>query len=202
MHNAMRCSTALAVAVLLGATGARAAPDKPERPAKEHGHESHGKAEAAEGARGKSDEAHAAAPGKGGEARGKSGEARPDDPPGRDKDKATPEERARTREQRRKQHREELKSHYGADLLHRPPILAELKTHAWRMARLERMKTLAEAIADAGKRKKTLERLDKLVEKERARHDRHMEDLRNQKAAAAGSAEPTEKHAEKAGGQR
>jgi len=218
MHHAMRSSATLAVAVLLGTASAEAAaPDKPEHPAKAQSRDNHGKAGADEGAHGKSAEAHAAAPGQGGEPRGKSGEAKPTDSPGRDK--GTPEERAQTRDQRRKQHREELKAQYGGDVLKRPPILAELKTHAWRMARLDRMRTLAEAIADAGKRKKTLARVDELVKKEQTRHDRHMEQLRNQNAATAGqppegSAKPAapergpekhEKHAdkaaEKAGGQ-
>ena len=79
-------------------------------------------------------------------------------------------------------------------MLQRPPVLAELKTHAWRMARLERLRALAEADTNAAKRKKTLERLDKLTAREKARHDRQMEQLKGQ------GDQGSEKRADKAGG--
>ena len=222
MHHAMRSSAALAVAALLGVSAAPAEPGKAAQPAKpahpaaqpaqpakpaqsarERGGEGRGKPDEAPGSRGKSAAAHETAPGQGDHAPGKHNE--PETAGESKHDEGKQGERGRTRDKRRQEHRDQIHGKYGSELLQRPAILAELKTHAWRMARLERMRALADAVADATKRKKTIDRLDKLIEKEKARHDRGMDHLKDQGAKAepehAGKAAgPPEKRAEKTGG--
>jgi len=78
-----------------------------------------------------------------------------------------------TRKERRKERREEIKKKWG-DLSGKPAVRAELKVHAWRMARLNRIR----AIAKAEGKDAVVERADKLIEKEKARHDKHMEGLK------------------------
>ena len=216
MHPAMRSSAALALAALFGATAAPAEPGKsaqPDKPAhsatpvRERGDKGRGKADEAPAERGKADEAPAV--------RGKSAAAREEALGQADKDRGARDEAkgpgasdlAQTREKRRDEHRKQLHGRYGSDALQRPPIVAELKTHAWRMARLERMRTLAEALADDGKRKKTIDRVDKLIEKEKARHERQMDHLKKQDdTVAAGAGKPAgagngaEKPSDKSGG--
>jgi hypothetical protein len=209
MHHAMRGSAALAVAALLGAITAPAQADKPAQPdpqarpkaaepakreqatnaaqpaaqpartgeaAGERGSAGHDKATEAHAARGKSAEAHAAAPGQADKARGLEEASGHSAAPAPLDDKL----RGETRAKRQQERRDQLKLRYGLELLQRAPIRAELKTHAWRMARLERMQTLAAAITNAAKRQKTTERLNKLIAKENARHERQLEQLRHQ----------------------
>jgi hypothetical protein len=91
-------------------------------------------------------------------------------------------DRAEHRRERRRQRAEELRARYGR-LLAEPAVQAELKIHARRMARLHQLRRVAE------KEGKTalLPRIDKLIEKERARHQRHMDAL-NARGAPAASA--------------
>jgi hypothetical protein len=165
------------------------------------------KAEEAREGHGRSVEAREAAPGQNHGPSGKHDSAgKPDKP----NDQASEE----TRAQRRRERRAALQQRFGLELLQRPPIRAELETHAWRVARLERMRVLAEAMTDAEKRKKTLARLEKLATKENERHERQLTHLKAQteKAAAGGKADVPDKavakadglaqHADKAGGAR
>lgn len=70
---------------------------------------------------------------------------------------------------RRTEHRETLRKLWGS--LHElQPLRAEFRTHAWRMARLERMYVLATEKKDA----KLVGRIDKLIENEEARHDQRL----------------------------
>jgi len=85
-----------------------------------------------------------------------------------------------TRAERRKQRREAIKQKYG-DLTQKPEIRSELKTHAWRIARLNQIKRLA----DDQDKSKVEDRTDKLIEKENARHDKRMDELK------AKAAQPT-----------
>jgi hypothetical protein len=221
MHHAMRGSVALAAAALLSAITAPAQADKPDsaKPAKAapHGMErekpeahekstqtrpmntqapgdraSHGLERSGEAreARGKSAEAHELAPGQTGEAPGKREGADPSRAPGLADDKGREQER----EKRRQAQREALEQRFGLEFLQRPPVRAELRTHAWSMARLDRMAALAETITDADKRKKTIERLSKLRARETARHERRMEQLRN-----PGETVPASAHVDSAG---
>jgi hypothetical protein len=88
-------------------------------------------------------------------------------------------ERFEARRERRRQRAEELRARYGR-LLAEPAVAAELRVHARRMARLHTLRKVAE------KEGKTalLPRIDKLIEKERTRHQRHMDAHRPGGAAA------------------
>jgi hypothetical protein len=220
MRHAMRTSAACAVLALLGTIGGRARADKPaerEKPAhpnaaakekagqpgkpehaaqparpeptRERDADGRDKTDEAREARGKSAEAHEQAPGQNRDDKDQRKERR-DDASAKDDDAV----RDQTRAKRRLEHRISLRDRYGVELLQRPPIRAELERHAWRVARLERMRVLAEAIHDEAKRKKTLARLDALATKENARHERHMEQLKNpgNTLGAAHSAKPAE----------
>jgi hypothetical protein len=88
-------------------------------------------------------------------------------------------ERVEARRERRRERAEELRARYGR-ALGEPAVVAELRVHARRMARLHTLRRVAE------KEGKTalLPRIDKLIEKERARHQRHMDALKAHGAAA------------------
>lgn len=81
------------------------------------------------------------------------------------------------RAERRNRQLQTLRETWGVELLAAPPVRAELKTHAWRMARLERMQLLANDSTKPNKAK-LVARVDKLIEKERERHQRHMDQLK------------------------
>lgn len=73
---------------------------------------------------------------------------------------------------RRTEHRETLKKLWGP--LHElQPLRAEFRTHAWRMARLERMFVLAIEKKDA----KLITRIEKLMDSEQTRHDQRLQAL-------------------------
>ena len=97
------------------------------------------------------------------------------------------EKRKATIEERRKARREELKQQWG-DLAKNPAARAELKTHAERMAKLER----ARRLADEEKKPELIERIDKLVQKERERHYRAMARIEEKMQGGSGDtkAEP------------
>lgn len=92
------------------------------------------------------------------------------------------EDRKELREDRReirKARRKEVRERWG-ETVKKPAAKAELKVHARRMARLTRARAVAQ---DAGKTE-LVARIDKLVEKEKARHQSAMEKL---KGAAGGA---------------
>ncbi|MBK7582878.1 MAG: hypothetical protein IPI67_22120 [Myxococcales bacterium] len=78
-----------------------------------------------------------------------------------------------TRQERRKERREELKKKWG-ELPKHPAVKSELKVHAWRMARLKRVR----AVAVSEDKTDAVARVDKLVAKENGRHDKRMEALK------------------------
>lgn len=141
--------------------------------------------------RGKSAEAHAAAPGQNGTAPGLSGDA-----PGRNGEAKLPgavgddKSNDNGRAERRRTRRAELKDRYGMELLAQASVRDELRVHAMRVARLERMRTLAGTLDDAAKRKKMLDRLEKLAAKEDARFDKHMAELKNAPVAKPENGKP------------
>ncbi|HYQ27042.1 MAG TPA: collagen-like protein [Polyangiaceae bacterium] len=94
-----------------------------------------------------------------------------------------------TRGERRKEHREELGKRWGTTLA-QAPAREELKTHARRMAFLNRALVLAQEDTKPDK-DKTLERISQLIDKENARHDRAMTRLQSQPAGATTAAAPT-----------
>ena len=80
-----------------------------------------------------------------------------------------------TRKARRQERREEIKKKWGP-LSEHPGMRAELKVHAWRMARLNRVR----AVAKAEEKTELVSRVDKLIDKEKARHQRRMDTLKTQ----------------------
>lgn len=84
------------------------------------------------------------------------------------------------RRERRDRRREILAALWGpvsAD----PAAVAEFGLHAWRMARLRRVERLATEL----ERPELLERTGKLLTKEQARHVKHLERLKDQRAMPA-----------------
>jgi hypothetical protein len=79
-----------------------------------------------------------------------------------------------TRKERRRVHREEIKKALG-DLQRKPLVKAELKMHAWRMARLNRIR----AIAETEGKTDTVARVDKLIAKENQRDQKRMDLLKS-----------------------
>ncbi|MGC4063184.1 MAG: hypothetical protein QM784_00750 [Polyangiaceae bacterium] len=78
----------------------------------------------------------------------------------------------------------ELKNRWGGRTLMQPNVRDELRHHAWRVARLKRMRELALE----KKNDKLVAKIDQLEQKENARHERAM--ARQQAAAAGSSALP------------
>ena len=77
------------------------------------------------------------------------------------------------REERRKNARAALRAKWG-DLADKPAVKAELRLHAQRMAKLRMMKN----VADDGDKKNLEERVDKLIDKEKTRHQARMDALK------------------------
>ena len=99
----------------------------------------------------------------------------------REEGRETAEQRSEKRKQRRRAHVEELRSRWG-DSLAQPAVRAELKVHARRIARLNQLRKLAEQ----EHKDKLIERIDKLIEKENARHQKHMDTLKSHAAEKEG----------------
>jgi hypothetical protein len=87
------------------------------------------------------------------------------------------------RAERRRESQEQVRKKWGDRTLAHPAVQAELKTHAWRMARLERMRLLAES-SDHPQKDKRLERIKALTDKELARHEKRMAELQKQAGGA------------------
>ncbi|MEZ4227133.1 MAG: hypothetical protein R3B13_39710 [Polyangiaceae bacterium] len=85
------------------------------------------------------------------------------------------------RKERREERRAKIKEKWGEDALKRPAVRAELRMHGRRVARLNRIRALAKADGKDA----VVTRVDKLLEKENSRHQKHMETLKSQPAAAA-----------------
>jgi len=78
-----------------------------------------------------------------------------------------------SREERRTNARAALRAKWGP-LADKPAVKAELRLHAQRMAKLRMMKN----VADDADKKNLEERVDKMMDKEKARHDARMEALK------------------------
>ncbi len=78
-----------------------------------------------------------------------------------------------TRKERREEMLKSAKDKWG-DLVKKPKVREELKVHARRMARLNHM----EALAKENNKTEALERIQKLRDKENARHEKRMEALK------------------------
>jgi hypothetical protein len=110
--------------------------------------------------------------------------------PGAEQGKLTPEERARTREGRSKSARRmrwlALMRHWKRPSEIPPDVRNELRHHARRVARLQRIRALAEEKHD----KKTLARCDKLLAHEQERHAKKMEEQSSAQAKLQVGAPP------------
>jgi len=74
------------------------------------------------------------------------------------------------RRERRSAQLRELRSRWGDDALKRPEVRDELREHAWRLARLKRLRELAAE----KKNEKLLSRIERLEQKENERHTQAM----------------------------
>jgi hypothetical protein len=93
------------------------------------------------------------------------------------------------RHERRLARLRELRERYGSDLLKTPPVREELEHHAWRLARLKRMRELA----TEKKNDKLIAKIDQLEKKENERHEKAMNRFKERGATSApeGSAVPS-----------
>lgn len=103
--------------------------------------------------------------------------------------KKTLEEWRNAREERKSQHRRALLSRWG-NALGRPNVEGELKLHAERMARLQRMEQLVATEKTGDTRERLLARIEKIREREASRHERAMHKLAGSGAAPASSEAP------------
>jgi hypothetical protein len=81
-----------------------------------------------------------------------------------------------SREERQREHRRSLFSRWGARA-HQPSSVAELRLHAQREARLTRLEEVAGTERSGEERQRLLDKLDKLREREKERHERAMQRL-------------------------
>jgi len=92
---------------------------------------------------------------------------------------------------RRAQHLAELKGRFGAQVLATREFAQEFRIHARRMAFIHRAQFIATTEFDEPRRSKALARIDKLMEREQARHERHLEKLKSGQAAGVPSGAPS-----------
>jgi hypothetical protein len=83
-------------------------------------------------------------------------------------------ERRRNRKRRRLATVRVLRERWGKEALMMPPVRAALKVHSWRMARLRRIKDLAQKRGEP----KIVAKADALIDQEQGRFVRHMEQLK------------------------
>jgi hypothetical protein len=80
--------------------------------------------------------------------------------------------------QRRKARLAEVRERFDATVLRGAPVKEEFRQHARRMAFLNRAQVVAQTELTGDKQKKTLARIDKLIELEDQRHEKAMERLK------------------------
>jgi len=83
-------------------------------------------------------------------------------------------ELAATHKQRREARLAMMRTRYNAGQLGNQALLMELRHHARRMAYLRRAQLIAENEVEPPKRAPLLARIEKLIAKENARHERHV----------------------------
>jgi hypothetical protein len=89
-----------------------------------------------------------------------------------------------TRKERQQQHREALKDRFG-DRLSNPAAISELRHHERRVAMLDRALLLAQTDATVKNKDKVVARIETLIEKENARHERKMAEFKSATAPNA-----------------
>jgi hypothetical protein len=90
---------------------------------------------------------------------------------------------AQDRAARRQAHVLALRAHFAPELLRRTAVRDELRMHAWRMARLERLM----ALARESKNEPALARVQRIISVEVAMHRRRMEFYRARFTSPAAS---------------
>jgi Spy/CpxP family protein refolding chaperone len=101
-------------------------------------------------------------------------EAREDRKEAREDRRENIEELRQTRAERRKERLKKWREKWGNDLANRPNVKAEVKVHARRMARLNHMRR----VAVGANKTELVARIDKLIEREQARHTAALERLK------------------------
>jgi hypothetical protein len=95
-----------------------------------------------------------------------------------------------TQSERRKQHQQLVHQRWGSSLLATSQAKQELKEHARRSAMLDRALLLAQTETKLPDRNKLIERIEKLIEREDARHDRVMTQMKSTPGSAEAKAAP------------
>jgi hypothetical protein len=95
-------------------------------------------------------------------------------------------ERHESRMERRDDRRKNFEKKWG-DFARGKPAITEFRLHGWRMAKLRRMRLLADELGKDA----LVAKVDKLIEKEEARHDKALEKLKEgAQDAKSGSGKP------------
>jgi hypothetical protein len=97
-----------------------------------------------------------------------------------------------TQSERRKRHQELVHQRWGSSLLATSQAKQELREHARRSALLERALLLAQTETKLPDRAKVIERIEKLIEREDARHDRVMTQMKSTPGSAEAKAAPAQ----------
>jgi hypothetical protein len=95
-----------------------------------------------------------------------------------------------TQSERRKQHQQLVHQRWGSSLLATSQAKQELKEHARRSAMLDRALLLAQTETKLPDRNKVIERIEKLIEREDARHERVMTQMKSTPGSAEAKAAP------------
>lgn len=94
--------------------------------------------------------------------------------------KQAADELREARKKRRNEHLAEMRAKWG-EILKKPGVKEEMRTHMRRMSRLRRI----EHLAKEGKKDAIAKRAAAAMEKEKARHQKKMDELKGQAAPAA-----------------
>jgi hypothetical protein len=92
---------------------------------------------------------------------------------------------------RRAEHMSEIRQRFGPKLLGTREFAEEFRHHARRMAFLRRAKFVATTELEEPKRTAALARIDKLTEREQARHERRVEKLKSNQPSPGPSGAPS-----------
>jgi hypothetical protein len=94
--------------------------------------------------------------------------------------------------ERQKQHQQLVHQRWGSSLLATSQAKQELKDHARRSAMLDRALLLAQTETKLPDRNKVIERIEKLIEREDARHERAMTQMKSTPGSAEAKAAPAQ----------
>lgn len=94
--------------------------------------------------------------------------------------------------ERKKQHQQLVHQRWGSSLLATSQAKQELRDHARRSAMLDRALLLAQTETKLPDRAKVIERIEKLIEREDARHDRVMTQMKSTPSSAEAKAAPAQ----------